>query len=211
MPTDNPRLIDDANRFGQDNFPFRLQRRGMSAALEALFKLLVLPALLASPLVLLAIVTDLLLLPGRLGGTLVAACWLAAFTAAVAFLWTWRETHYFDAPQARFCIRTRRLGRSRERCWDAAAFSGISVGIRGSGSGHGGGTPVARLHTRAPGFLLDGFLEADSLVDARALGASLSRVSGLPLLEEQATGPQHALNDIRHNPWLLDRPSGTRP
>ena len=124
------------------------------------------------------------------------------------FLWSWREDRFYDRAGERFFIRRRMLGRWREQRWGADTFSGISVGYKRGGGRQVGAFLVVRLHARTEGFLLDAFLDTNSLERARELGARLAEVSGLALLQERNTGPQDDLNDIRNNAWPIRRQTG---
>lgn len=208
MSTENPRIIDQDGLFGLDEYPFRLQRNGPERVLEAFVKLFMWPVMITGllwgpALFLLLINLNVRLLPQSLAGGIFLVGGLAVFLAAEAFLWRWQERHHYDAAAERFCLDRRLLKRWKTQCWNADSFSGISVGHRLS-RGYGG-SPVVRLHAKVEGFLLDAFLNATSLEQARELAARLAELSGLPLLEERNTGPQDDLNDLRKNPWLLQR------
>lgn len=123
--------------------------------------------------------------------------------AAVPLSWTYRSTVDFDVERAEFSESRYLLGRRMiHRHWSRKLFKAVSYGGKGL---PGGMTYVVRLHCIVEGFLLDSFLAADSLQQAREQAENLAKISGLELVEEQFSGGQTSHNDLRSNSWLLER------
>lgn len=207
----NTLLIDDGRFFGQAVRPGRLAQSGPSRFLEGFIKLFMLPNMImlvfmSIPLIIWPLVLDvgLGIHLDQLRGIVIALTWILGWMFGVMVMDSWRAEAVFDRETRSFHSRTWILGREfKSRAFPLDVFTAISVGKKLHDEG---GVWVVRLLTAVEGYRLDAWLTGIDLEQARAVAQRLHEYTGLPVQQEPlTTGPQHALDDLRGNEWMIPR------
>jgi len=188
--------IDTDTRYGQEDYPGRLVTKNFALLLEIPMKFLVFPGLLYGfPLFIgmaIALLTD-----SHIAKLLLPYYFLFLHLTALMLFRNYHVASYYDKQQQRIhedvYLYRKRL---RQRSWPLADFTGISYGTHG-GAGNGYYLAI-RLHGHHLGQMLLSFLGAYSREEMIRKANRLAEVTGLPLLPEMTTGPQHRFDDMRN-------------
>lgn len=188
--------IDTDNWFGQDDYPGHLIKRDFWLVLEIPFKFILFPQMImAIPL----FVPVFILLPTNIPLLdLIMPYYVPAlYLASLSVFRNYHVRSYYDKQaqniNEELYLYSKRL---RQNSWPLSSFKGISYGTQGA-SGNGYYLSI-RLHGHHLGQMLLSFLSASSREDMINTAHRLSEVTGLPLLPEMTTGPQHRLDDMRN-------------
>lgn len=182
--------------YGQEDYPGRLITRNFELLLEIPFKFILFPLMImAVPL----FIPVFILLPTNphLLVSIMPYYFPIMYLAALSVFRNYHTRSYYDK-QANTINEELYLYRKRLRrnSWPLSDFKGISYGTQGA-SGNGYYLTI-RLHGHHLGQMLLSFLSASTREDMIAIAKRLSEVTGLPLLPEMTTGPQHRLDDMRN-------------
>ena len=189
-------LLDTDTKFGQDDYPGRLIKRNFELLLEIPFKFILFPLMImAVPLfipIFILLATKIHLLE-----VIMPYYFLVLYLAALSVFRNYHVLSYYDK-QTQTINEELYLYRKRWRqnSWPLSDFTGISYGTQG-GSGNGYYLSI-RLHGHHMGQMLLSFLSANTREDMISIAQRLAEVTGLPLLPELSTGPQHRLDDMRN-------------
>jgi len=188
--------IDTDIRFGQEDYPGRLIKRNFELLLEIPFKFLLFPMMImAVPL----FIPVFILLPTNphLLEIIMPYYLPILYLAALSIFRNYHIRSFYDN-QTHTINEELYIYRKlfRQNSWSLSDFTGISYGTQGaSGSGY---YLSIRLHGHHLGQMLLSFLSARSREEMIRIAHRLSEITGLPLLPEMTTGPQHRLDDMRN-------------
>lgn len=190
---------------GQIDFPFRVVGGNLFRAAFEIIAKPIMSIMLFGFLPLAFLLFGIHIIPGGWKNAYALLMGLLV-VASIPLSWTFKREAIYRIDSGTFENYVYILGyKFRSWVWPRTLFTGISYGNKGLDSAR---TSVVRLKCKVEGYLVDSFFYAHNTSEAEELARRLSVLSGLPVIGQEFTGPQHNLNDLRRNAWLTAKYAG---